>query len=141
MKSICHLLLPTLLAAATLCGCRGNFNDRLREEAHQYTQKHCPQQLDGVTRLDSVAYDVASRTYTSFMTVPADVATVAKSKPSVVKSTLIRALKDDVRWKECKSQGINFCYVYYIEGETLPALSVTLTQADYTTETPRKAAK
>lgn len=137
MRTTLRPLFLALLASFALTGCQGNFEERLREEAQQYTQKHCPQMLDGVTQLDSVAFDLASRTYIRYMTIPAEVAAVAKSKPATVKSTLLEELKNDASWKKCKDHAINFRYVYREAGNPLPVITITLKPSDYTSTSPR----
>lgn len=131
MKRLPHLLFSTVVVLLTVCGCQGNFEERLKEEAQQYTLNHCPQRLDEVTMLDSVAFAVPTRTYTRYMSIPANAAAIIKNMRDAVKTNLLEELKNDASWKTCKEHGINFCYVYHVAGEALPILSVTLTPTDY----------
>ena len=51
------------MTASLLTACGNNFDERLKDEAEQLTKKHCPQQVDDITTLDSVVYDIERRTY------------------------------------------------------------------------------
>ena len=43
-----------IMTASLLTACGNNFDERLKDEAEQLTKKHCPQQVDDITTLDSV---------------------------------------------------------------------------------------
>ena len=48
-----------LLSAVFLCalaGCQERFDERLQREAREFTEKHCPQEREPGTVLDSTTY-------------------------------------------------------------------------------------
>lgn len=124
-------LIPLLLTAAALTACGGSFDDRLREEAADYTANHCPQRLDAYTVLDSVAYDASTRTYTSFLSVPDSLAAALRGNADELRAVLTGDLKADVGKKRCKDEKIAFRYVYSCAASKEGVLEVTLTAADY----------
>lgn len=87
------------MTVSLLTACGNNFDERLKDEAEQLTKKHCPQQVDDITTLDSVVYDMERRTYVRYFTLAADAVPVAKENRLAVKATLTDELKNDVSWK------------------------------------------
>lgn len=126
MKKILFVMTVGLLTA-----CSGSFDERLKDEAEQLTEKHCPQQVDEITRLDSVAYDMKRRTYVRYFTLAADAVSVAKENRLAVKAALTDELKNDASWKRCKDEKINFEYVYRDGGNGSTAFTIRLEPADY----------
>ena len=60
-----------LLSAVFLCalaGCQERFDERLQREAREFTAKHCPQEREPGTVLDSTTYSPARRTYSLWYT-------------------------------------------------------------------------
>ena len=54
-----------LLVLLLIVSCQENFDQRLKREAQSYTQNNCPQEVEAGLWLDSLSYDIPSRTYTS----------------------------------------------------------------------------
>lgn len=120
-----------IMTASLLTACGNNFDERLKDEAEQLTKKHCPQQVDDITTLDSVVYDMERRTYVRYFTLAADAVPVAKENRLAVKATLTDELKNDASWKHVKDEKINFEYVYRDASNGTLAFTIRLEPADY----------
>lgn len=120
-----------LFTTALLSSCGADFDKRLKEEARRMTTKQCPQRVDNVTMLDSLNYDEASRTLTRYFSVTSDVVPVIRAKEATFRSSLVRELKNDASWKECKDEGINFRLVYLESGTGAKVCEVVLGEKDY----------
>lgn len=120
-----------IMTASLLTACGNNFDERLKNEAEQLTKKHCPQQVDDITTLDSVVYDMERRTYVRYFTLAADAVPVAKENRLAVKATLTDELKNDASWKRVKDEKINFEYVYRDASNGTLAFTIRLEPADY----------
>lgn len=120
-----------IMTASLLTACGNSFDERLKDEAEQLTKKHCPQQVDDITTLDSVVYDMERRTYVRYFTLAADAVPVAKENRLAVKATLTDELKNDASWKRVKDEKINFEYVYRDASNGTLAFTIRLEPADY----------
>lgn len=120
-----------IMTASLLTACGNSFDERLKDEAEQLTKKHCPQQVDDITTLDSVVYDMERRTYIRYFTLAADAVPVAKENRLAVKATLTDELKNDASWKRVKDEKINFEYVYRDASNGTLAFTIRLEPADY----------
>ncbi len=109
-KTSCFLVFTAILSVLTACG--GNFDERLKEEARAFTRKNCPQQLDGVTRLDSAAYDMSSRTYWRYFSLAPEAEKAIRENAANIRNGLLMELKNDAAWKACKDEKVKFGYVY-----------------------------
>lgn len=120
-----------IMTASLLTACGNNFDECLKDEAEQLTKKHCPQQVDDITTLDSVVYDMERRTYVRYFTLAADAVPVAKENRLAVKATLTDELKNDASWKRVKDEKINFEYVYRDASNGTLAFTIRLEPTDY----------
>lgn len=116
MKPINFLLLPLTLCLAS---CKfENFDERSAREAREYTQKQCPRRMDPATVLDSMVYDIPSRTlrYCYTMENELDDATELILNPeirSLFREELLKALTSSIDLKHQKEHGVAFEYRYY----------------------------
>lgn len=123
-------MLGTILILALATGCQQNFDDRLAKEAREYTQKHCPRQLDAYTTLDSTAYNTKTRTYRNYLTLNAQTPAALLDNLQLVKQTLIRDLQNDANWNAARKKEINFEYIYRMEAGG-QAFTIRLVPQDY----------
>lgn len=112
-----------------VAGCQQSFDERLADEARAFTLKHCPQQLDDYTTLDSVKYDLATRTYRNYLTLDAAVPATLWDNLPLVKATLVHDLQNNAKWNLARKKGVTFEYVY--RGGRLGDFSVRITPEDY----------
>lgn len=127
MRNILITIFPCLLFAA----CGGNFDERLKNEAQKLTQNHCPQQVDDITTLDSVVYNVNQRVYIRYFTLKSSAYPVAKENRLAVKMSLLDELKNDASWKRCKDEKISFEYVYHDGYHKNSKFTILLKPKDY----------
>ena len=132
-KVLALICFGTLLA---LCACKRETKDeRFRREFQQFTQKECPKLIDENTRMDSICYDIGSRTRTEYYTVvnnldDKDIYTDEKLIASFHEAVL-KELKNSIQLKQYKDEGINFCYAYRSDSTGEMFMQLTFTKEDY----------
>ncbi len=121
-----------LLAAFALCvtGCQENFDKRLQREAREYTEKHCPEESEPGTTLDSLTYDVSSRVYSMYYTLSSENEAVFRSSLAYVRDGLVERLVMDEKSKTIKEHDVNFRFVYRSKDGKL-VYEATLKPSDY----------
>lgn len=124
-----RILYSLLLLAFT--GCGNSFDDRMKVETKEYTERHCPQRLDGYTVLDSAVYDIPSRTYCRYFSVSPEATPALSAHFTALRSGLLDELKNDTQLKECKDEGIIFSYLYRNADTGLEIWHVTFGPDDY----------
>ena len=127
------LILSTLLLASS---CQENFDSHLQREANDYTRKHCPMRIEEGNTLDSMTYDIPTRTLTRWhslsgiMDTPSSKSAFDKH-PDLVRSQLLKELRGDVEKGTCKDEGILFRYVYSSSSNHEVVFTTTFTVSDY----------
>lgn len=116
--------------------CQEDFDHHLQREAKEYTKKHCPLNVEVGNTLDSVTYDISSRTYTQWFTFSGfldspEARQASLSNMDKLKNQLCRTLRGDTKWETCKENGINFSYVYFSTSAKEIIFQITLTPNDY----------
>lgn len=101
-----------LLVLLMTVSCQENFNQRLKREAQSYTQNNCPQEVEAGLWLDSLSYDIPSRTYTSHYTANATNEQLLREQTPLLHHLLLQRLIDNTDYKDVKAQGVVFGYVY-----------------------------
>lgn len=129
-------ILSLFITICVLSACQENFDTRMKHEAHDYTQKHCPQNIEENNVLDSTTYDIATRTYHRWFTLSGlldtpESATTMQKYPEELKRQLILELRTAPGWKECKEQGINFAYTYRSARTGKKLFKVSISKNDY----------
>ncbi len=120
------------LAALTLCvtGCQENFDKRLQREAREYTEKHCPEESEPGTTLDSLSYDVSSRVYSMYYTLSNQNEAVFRSNIAFVRDGLVERLVMDEKSKTIKEHQVAFRFVYRSK-DGKKVYETTLKPSDY----------
>ena len=109
-------------------------DDRFRREFEQFTEKECPKEVSPYTRMDSIAYDIESRTLTEYYTVSGELDIDSLYTDEVVEefsTNLLKELKGSIALKPYKDEGINFGYLYRSIKTDKFILEVTFTPEDY----------
>lgn len=119
------------IALAMLFGCQENFERRLSREAAEFTRKHCPQEPEPGTRLDSITYDTPSRTYALWYTLSADNENMLRVNSAGMRNLLLHRLRNDEQSKEIKRHGVDFRYVYRSGASGSVVYELRLKAADY----------
>ena len=117
--------------------CQENFDKRCAREAAEFTATQCPQQLEPGNVLDSMAYDIKTRTYHYYYTLsgkwdtPTSLESI-KSQDSILRYHLLDKLKNDISLNACKKEKINFSYKYFSGSTNNEFFNVTATTEIYT---------
>lgn len=125
------------IGAMIVCGSckRETKNEKFKRDFELFTQKECPKFMDACTRMDSVCYDIKSRTLTEYYTVSdkLDVDSIYTDEQliSTFNETLLKGLKSSIQLKQYKDEGITFRYTYRSLSTGKTRLELTFTPEDY----------
>lgn len=119
------------IALAMCFSCQENFEQRLSRETQEFTQKHCPQEPEPGTRLDSITYDKMSRTYALWYTLSADNENLLRVNAVTMRENLLHRLRNDEQSREIKKHGVDFRYVYRSKASGAVVYETRLKEADY----------
>ena len=124
-----------LLSAVFLCalaGCQERFEERLQREAREFTAKHCPQEREPGTVLDSTTYSPSRRTYSLWYTVSEPTATLLQTTDKVlIKRAFLNELTNSTDYKLLKDEGIDFEYHYARADNRQTVYHLILKKEDY----------
>ncbi len=134
-----------LLFASLLCVCCGNrFDERCLAETRKFTDEQCPRQIDPATRLDSMIYELESRTISYNYTVSGELdndTLLASDNTESFKEALTLDIIKSIELKPYKEERVNFCYRYYSQTSGRLLMEKTITPEDYNPPTPQSAAR
>ncbi len=111
-----------------------NFDQRCAREAREFTEKQCPRRADQYTVMDSLTYDMSSRTFHYYYTLEGllDNDSVMTQKVyEDFKDVLYKNVCNSVELKSYKEKDINFSYCYYSKSSGTVRLQVLFTPEDY----------
>ena len=110
-------------------------DEKFKRDFEQFTQKECPKFMDDCTRMDSVCYDIESRTMTEYYTVmnDLDVDSLYADEELIgtFNETLLKGLKSSIQLKPYKDENITFRYIYRSLSTGKQYLELTFTPEDY----------
>lgn len=110
-------------------------DEKFKQELEQYTQKECPRQTDPYTRMDSVCYDIKSRTRSEYYMVmnelDNDSIFADERLMEGFREDLLKELKSSIQLKQYKDEGITFRYIYRSLSSSKTKLELTFTPEDY----------
>lgn len=130
---------PLLFLFWLIAGCGQSFDERMAEEARRYTGRQCPRKLDEGSRLDSLTYDVRSRTLTRWITlygVLDDSLTLQRIERETpwLRNYLLGQTEADADLQEARRHGVSFRFIYRSAGRTAFRQEIILTPDDYRRE-------
>lgn len=128
------MLLPLMALAASGCG-RKSIDEQFEEAARQETQQTCPWKMDEYTTLDSIVYNIKSRTQIYYYTVTGEVddeANFTENYKADRRETMLKSLRNEIRMKKLMDAEVNIAYVYISESQKKPIFQLTFTKNDYT---------
>ena len=129
------MLLPLMALAVSGCG-RKSIDEQFAEGARQETQQMCPRKMDDCTTLDSIVYDIPTRTqihYYTFSGQMDDKSIFTENFTADIRETMLKSLRNEIKLKKQMDAGISFAYIYRSEkqkGRTI--FELTFTKEDYT---------
>ena len=107
-----------LFAVLAFSSCQEKKADFFEREAKAYTEKHCPQQLDEFTRVDSVVYvknDEAGelRFYYSVTFKEDTLRTLMMDHLGELGDSHLKSVRNSVFYSKQKEAGVTFTYIYH----------------------------
>lgn len=129
--SIFALLLGTLSILS--CG-RKSIDEQFAENARQETQQMCPRKVDDCTMLDSVVYDIPTRTQNHYYTFSGDMddpTLFTEHFKAEIRETMLKSLRNEIKLKKQMEAEISFGYIYYSDSTHKPIFKVLFTKEDY----------
>lgn len=126
-----NFLIPAATLLLCVTGCQENFDKRLEREAREYTAKHCPEQAEPGTTLDSLSYDVSQRVYSMYYTLSGQNEAVFVSSLAYVRDGLVERLVMDEKTKAIKEHDVAFRFVYRSMQSKKVIYETTLRPSDY----------
>ena len=128
-------ILLLIFLVIVLTGCKlQTFEERLHEEARQYTLKNCPKRIDNDTTLDSCVFSIPMRTYYYNYTVSGELdadSLYTRQLHDTFHQDLLASIKNSIQLKGCKDAGIIFCYRYYSKRSGKLVMTQKFTRKDY----------
>lgn len=127
-------ILPFSIAAVVIIlfsSCQEPFDQRLQREARDFTERHCPQELERGTQLDSTTYDIVSRTYILWYSVALEKAAALEENAPLLHELLLKELRSDVNHQSLKDKKVNFRYIYRLMGSGRTIYETTINPREY----------
>ena len=90
-------------------------DERIKREYEQFTLKECPKDMNFCTRMDSICYDIDTRTLTEYYTLKDtldDESILTNELLNGFRDEILKQLKTSLQMKPYKDEGINFRYDY-----------------------------
>ena len=109
------ILLIFILIALTGCK-KQTLEERIYQEARQFTLKNCPKTIDQFTTLDSCTFSIVKRSYYYNYTVTANLdidSLYTQELYDKFREQLLSDIKNSIQLKTLKDAGISFCYRYH----------------------------
>lgn len=128
------LMIRIFLACGSLLlviSCQESFEKRLQREAQEYTESHCPQNIEPGTRLDSTTYSPRDRTYTSWFSLSQAYETGLRGNSALLRPRLVNELINSVDYKTLKDHEVIFRYVYRSQANGATLYETRITPREY----------
>ena len=112
-------LLLFSLVAVSLFSCQEKKDDFFVRDAKEYTEKHCPQQMDEFTRLDSIVFEKGAdgevgTLHSYYSLVLTDEARAElMNRLGELGDMDLKVIRNSVIFAKHKEAGVNFHYVYH----------------------------
>ncbi len=121
-----------LFAVLMLTACQETMDERCARECRDYTKKNCPSLIaDGVT-IDSLVFQMNTRTLIYYYTVAGVIDDAEQLKKHNLRGELLKELKNSTSMKAYKEAGYRFRYVYYsTKNSGTKVYDTTFRQKDY----------
>ena len=130
-----HTLLIALGALTILSACiQDKFDINCQKEAREFTEKQCPRPVDEITTIDSMVYNIDTRTLTYYYTLDSTLNETELDNCialGLFYELLHDNLKNNISLKKHKEHKLNFEYIYYIQGKDSVVIHEIFTEKDY----------
>lgn len=120
-----------VLSAGLLASCSETMEDKAKREAEEFTEKNCPVPLSREVTIDSLTFNVDSKTFTYYQSLSPKYP-VEDLNVELTTQNLLTNLKNDPAKIRYKEAGYAFRYVYYpLTDPSNKIIDVRFTKKDY----------
>lgn len=129
MKKILSLFLCSWL----LTSCQQSFDERCKQRAIEQTANNCPQKIGEGVVMDSLTYDIETKTMSYYYSLDKDHINEESLKKNMSKfrESLLTSIISSVELRSMKEHSVNFCYMYHYSDSDKEVLKVLFTPKDY----------
>lgn len=134
MKTYKIWCLAVLCLTLASCG-RKSIDEQFEENARQESQQMCPRKIDDCTMLDSIAYDIKTRTqnhYYTFSDMMDDESIFTDNFLADIRESMLKNLRNEIKLKKQMEAGISFGYHYRSASTGKTLLKIIFSKKDYT---------
>ena len=128
MKQLSILLFSLLLFSCH----QESFDEACRREAIEHTKKYCPQKVSEGVTLDSVTYNIPTRTKTEYYSLSGKLdTTIVAQNTDKFRTALLNTLITSVELRKAKEEGVSFAYSYRSSRTKQEYIHINFTKKDY----------
>lgn len=123
-----------LLLMLTLSSCHQKSYDEKISQQTAESNQNCPQRMDQYTVLDSMHYDIPTRTMGYYYSIQGDMDVDTAYTDTVVeafRTAILKNLRSSIDIKELKDSNTNFVYVYTSQKSKRRLMQLKYTPKDY----------
>jgi hypothetical protein len=106
-------LITFALAAIVFAACQESLEEKAAQEAKMYTQKNCPAMIGENLRMDSLTFEISTRTLHYYYTLSGIADTVGLLDEETARGSLLNELKNTTSMMAYKEAGYRFAYTYH----------------------------
>ena len=131
MKQLIAFALVGVLFAA----CQESLEEKAAKEAELYTKKNCPAKIDENITIDSLTFEISTRTLHYYYTLSGIADSVGLLNEETVLNSLLNELKNTTSMMGYKEEGYRFAYTYRSQKNPKTILfDMVFTEKDYNTK-------
>ena len=101
------------LAAIVFTACQESLEEKAAQEAKMYTQKNCPAMIGENLRMDSLTFELPTRTLHYYYTLSGVADNVGLLDDETARNSLLNELKNTTSMMAYKEAGYRFAYTYH----------------------------
>ena len=106
-------LITFALAAIVFTACQESLEEKAAQEAKMYTQKNCPAMIGENLRMDSLTFEISTRTLHYYYTLSGIADSVGLLDEETARGSLLNELKNTTSMMVYKEAGYRFAYTYH----------------------------
>ncbi len=120
-----------VISAGILASCSESMEEKAKREADEFTEKNCPVPLSRELTIDSLTFNVESKTFTYYQSLSPKYP-IEDLNVELTSQALLSSLKNDPSKIRYKEAGYAFRYVYYpLTDPSNTVIDVRFTKKDY----------
>ena len=106
-------LITFALAVIVFTACQESLEEKAAQEAKMYTQKNCPAMIGENLRMDSLTFEISTRTLHYYYTLSGIADSVGLLDEETARGSLLNELKNTTSMMVYKEAGYRFAYTYH----------------------------